>query len=317
MNSQAKPTLVLVDNQTLVLDSVERELEKYFNVVSYCNHVNYNPDSTLIVVDCNKKSEHFEKILDSGVKIVIDSLCEPCHVYKKNYAELENAYVLHNSNWFWYRESLSYIPDENLYNYKPMRTYQYRALMPMNIQRPHRDQLINTMRPYLDSFIWSYVDSPGIKKQLPNDKKSDSIRLIHDRYFNPDRYNQTCFSLVAETAIDLPEQTVFITEKTFKPIAFQHPFMIFGLSQTLKYLRNLGFVTFENLFDESYDLETNALQRLQKIKDNVKNFNSTVYDTITQQKIQHNWEHFFNVDLIIQRMQTEIFNPLLEYVNSR
>jgi hypothetical protein len=300
-----------------VLDSVKQELEKYFNVVSYCSHVNYNPGSTLIVVDCNRKPEHFEKILDSGVKILIDNLSEPVHTYKKNYAELENAYVLHNPNWFWYRESLSYAIDENLYNYKPKRTYQYRALMPMNIQRPHRDQLINAMRPYLDSFIWSYVTHPAIQKRLPNDKEPEFQYLTDDRYFNPDWYDQTCFSLVAETAVDLPEQTVFITEKTFKPMAFQHPFMILGLCQTLEYLRNLGFVTFENLFDESYDVETNTLQRLHKIKDNVKNFNPTAYDTLTQQKIQHNWKHFFNVDLVIQRMQNEICNPLLEYVNSR
>jgi hypothetical protein len=317
MNSPAKPTLVLADNQNLVTWNVKQVLENYFDVVPYCNRTQYDLASTLIVVDCNKKSEHFKKILNSGVKIVIDSLCEPVHTYKKNYPKLENAYVLHNPNWFWYKESLTYILDKNLYNYSPARTYRYRALMPINIQRPHRDQLIITMRPFLDAFIWSYVTHPIIKKRLPDDIESGVQYLTNDRYFNPDWYDQTCFSLVAETAVDLPEQKVFITEKTFKPIAFQHPFMIFGLCRTLEYLRNLGFVTFENLFDESYDLETNTLQRLHKIKNNVENFSLTAYDTLTQQKLQHNWKHFFNTDLIKKRIQIETINPLLEHVNSK
>lgn len=317
MNLSNKPTLVLAGDQNLILPVVYQELEKYFNLVTYCNTTDYDVRSTLIAVDCNRRPEHFKKIFNSGIKIVVDSLCEPQHVYKKNYPELLQAWILNNINWFWYRESLVYTLDKTQPNYVPNRTYQYRALMPMNIQRTHRDQLLKAMRPFLDSFIWSYVDNPRIKKQLPDDKPLDNRHLVHDRHFNPDWYNQTFFSLVAETAVTLPNQTMFVTEKTFKPIAFQHPFMIFGMYKTLSYLQNQGFVTFENLFDESYDLKIDSLSRLEKIKNNVENLIITPYDKITQEKIQHNHQHFFDINLIKQKIKNEIIDSLLHYVETR
>ena len=45
----------------------------------------------------------------------------------------------------------------------------------------------------------------------------------------------------------------FITEKTFRPIAHGHPFIVMGNNNILKTLHNLGFETFGSLWDESYD----------------------------------------------------------------
>jgi len=44
-----------------------------------------------------------------------------------------------------------------------------------------------------------------------------------------------------------------ITEKTYKPIAFMQPFIVFAAPGTLAYLRSLGFKTFDKFWDESYD----------------------------------------------------------------
>jgi len=48
---------------------------------------------------------------------------------------------------------------------------------------------------------------------------------------------------------------VFITEKTWKPILAQQPFIIIGQQKHLYALRKLGFQTFESFIDESYDNE--------------------------------------------------------------
>ena len=45
----------------------------------------------------------------------------------------------------------------------------------------------------------------------------------------------------------------FITEKTFRPIACGHPFIVLGNNNILKTLHDLGFETFGSLWDESYD----------------------------------------------------------------
>ena len=49
---------------------------------------------------------------------------------------------------------------------------------------------------------------------------------------------------------------VFMTEKIWKPIMAQHVFVVHGNHLYLQKLREMGFKTFGNYFDESYDLET-------------------------------------------------------------
>ena len=56
-----------------------------------------------------------------------------------------------------------------------------------------------------------------------------------------------------------------MTEKTLRPIACGHPFVLAAGPGALSYLRNYGFRTFEPWIDESYDLETDSLRRLEKI----------------------------------------------------
>jgi len=57
----------------------------------------------------------------------------------------------------------------------------------------------------------------------------------------------------------------FMTEKTFKPIAFYMPFIIVGSPHTLSRLRDLGYKTFSKWWDESYDLASSPGKRFQRI----------------------------------------------------
>jgi len=54
---------------------------------------------------------------------------------------------------------------------------------------------------------------------------------------------------------------VLLTEKTFKPIKHAQPFIIFGAQGTLQILRDLGYKTFENVLDQSYDSIQNTSER--------------------------------------------------------
>lgn len=57
---------------------------------------------------------------------------------------------------------------------------------------------------------------------------------------------------------------IFLTEKTWKPIAHGNPFCINGDAGSLKLLKGLGFKTFDKFWDESYD-ETNDVERVKMI----------------------------------------------------
>jgi hypothetical protein len=107
------------------------------------------------------------------------------------------------------------------------------------------------------------------------------------------------------------------TEKTYKPIAFFHPFIIWGQKGILNHLHNQGFESFTNLFNEDYDNRVSIDNRLKIIIDNIKFFNKVPYDSITLDKLQHNHSLFFNTELIKQRIFDEIVNPILEWVETK
>jgi len=110
---------------------------------------------------------------------------------------------------------------------------------------------------------------------------------------------------------------VFITEKTFKPLAFRHPFVVYGHAGTLARLHSLGFETFNNLFDESYDSIIDNKDRGHAVVTAVNAFCPEPYSAETQQKLTHNHAHFFNRKLVEQRIRTEILEPLLHYAETR
>jgi hypothetical protein len=69
-------------------------------------------------------------------------------------------------------------------------------------------------------------------------------------------YRDSFCNIVTETQYDskvLSIDCVFISEKTFRVLASSRPFIIIGQKNTLKNLHSLGFRTFNNIIDESYD----------------------------------------------------------------
>ena len=73
----------------------------------------------------------------------------------------------------------------------------------------------------------------------------------------PRIYLDTWVTVISESSFSGDDHTIFLSEKTFKPITSFHPFIIMGNKHSLKRLRDLGYKTFEGYIDESYDdLET-------------------------------------------------------------
>lgn len=64
---------------------------------------------------------------------------------------------------------------------------------------------------------------------------------------------------------DFPDPTSNISEKTLLPIKCKKPFVLVGQPGSLDYAKKLGFKTFSDFWDESYDQETNHEQRFIKV----------------------------------------------------
>jgi hypothetical protein len=60
-------------------------------------------------------------------------------------------------------------------------------------------------------------------------------------------------TVVSEASYGEWERNCFLSEKTFKPIICQQPFIVLGSKGSLRHLKDLGYKTFEPFIDESYD----------------------------------------------------------------
>lgn len=107
--------------------------------------------------------------------------------------------------------------------------------------------------------------------QLPNlylDTTELKINQVDISEDNISLYRDTLVSIVTETNFYTSENWEsgrFLSEKTFKPIAHNHPFILVTVPKTLELLRSLGYKTFSPWIDESYDLELDDNIRLKKI----------------------------------------------------
>jgi hypothetical protein len=81
--------------------------------------------------------------------------------------------------------------------------------------------------------------------------------------FDLEDYESTDIEVVLETLFD--DLRLHLTEKTLRPIATGQPFMLAGTYGSLKYLREYGFKTFNDCWDESYDMMSDSIERMNKI----------------------------------------------------
>lgn len=77
-------------------------------------------------------------------------------------------------------------------------------------------------------------------------------------------YHKALFSVVTDTFF-FNSNPRFITEKTLKPIAFKHPFILVAPPNSLQELLDIGYKTFHPYIDESYDKETDDSKRMLMI----------------------------------------------------
>jgi len=86
-------------------------------------------------------------------------------------------------------------------------------------------------------------------------------------------YNESLVSVVGETTFYTSEwfnAARFLSEKTFKPVAYGHPFILVSPPKSLELFKDLGYRSFHPYIDESYDNELDDYLRLLKILYEIK-----------------------------------------------
>jgi hypothetical protein len=117
----------------------------------------------------------------------------------------------------------------------------------------------------LENFEQTVFDS--FKQSLPH--TIDNQINIHQVGNDESHLFENVFvNLVNET--HQPDDRVFITEKTYRAINYCRPFIINGDKGSLTYLKEMGFKTFDQFWDESYDDEESDHVRITKITEVVR-----------------------------------------------
>jgi len=241
---------------------------------------------------------------------IIDHLWDPWE--NPEIQDTEYLKVIRSDGWFAIANECLWYQELGYHTYQPELQKNKTFLMPMNLQKEHRDQIWSAIQPHLGRAVYSYV-AHGI--QLPYDINAE--RGDWQRYINPDWFDRTMYSLVVESGID--NNPMIHSEKILKPIAFQHPFIVWGPCRYLEWLKTWGFETFDNIIDESYDLEPDPKLRLEMVIKEVARLNqqpSEYFDgPETLKRIDNNFNRFYNVDWAIEQFE-KYFDTIKQYSNS-
>lgn len=129
-------------------------------------------------------------------------------------------------------------------------------------------------------------------------------------------YHKTRYSVISET---ICQHSFFFTEKTTKALFAKRLFIVFSSRGYLENLRKLGFKTFGNVIDESYDLEQDPVARFTKAFQQVEYLSSRDYNTVRSQildTLEHNHNRLFELKREIKSvMQKMVYNKIEEIKN--
>ena len=208
--------------------------------------------------------------------------------------EIEHVKWTGGVSWFWF-----YMYKKHKYNNFNFDHFEkkYDFLYLNKQPREHRKRLYNqlTSNDALANSLhtcWPERKLPA-EYELPWAQDYPKYGMDQDIYEKP--YNDTACSIVSETNDN--DHEVFMTEKIWKPIIAQHFFIVHGNYLYLQKLRDMGFKTFNDYFEESYDLDRNSDVRINTIADVCDRLRDAPWqDMYLQSKAlrQYNHDHFFN-----------------------
>lgn len=208
---------------------------------------------------------------DNSVEFILRNQHSKIHYYTCGFVQGSN-----NHKWMdWFITTVDVYkrspPELNPYSTKPK---YFDALL--GWAKPHRQIIYDRLHQdhriitsYLQDRSRSLTDSGWINASqcsVPSDVKN-TVSIINHKgqsaslsQIIPDTvYNQTAYSIVAET--NYSNHYSFYTEKVVKPILAKRLFIVFSGQHYLSNLRQLGFKTFNDIIDESYDTVADPVSR--------------------------------------------------------
>ena len=183
-----------------------------------------------------------------------------------------------------------------------------------NFNKIHRHEIVaHIQSATYDTIYLSYL-SQGLhiqpKRETPVStihkwQDTPPLEIVNDSYVNI--VTETYFYGFRDYHIEGPqvgkELSAFITEKSFKCAYYYQPMLLLAMQDSLKAWRALGFESFPEFFDESYDDEPDPEKRMEKVKLEITKLNNRpiqeLHDLYNHpsmiEKLKHNRQVFNNL----------------------
>jgi hypothetical protein len=211
-----------------------------------------------------------------------------------------------HSDLAWGRDQLIQIKDIQLSKDKPLR-YHYACLFGGR-PSPHRHNLIKKLwgKQLLNQGKCSLTPllEPADHSEFKNISLPEhGIINTHSRHPHNNEiemFEDIFLWVAAETYCQ--NGYPYFTEKTIKAIVYERPFITYGNPGTLAYLKDYGFKSFGNFWDESYDDEKDDNKKIEMIADIIENICQKNLEEINQMYnkmkpiIQFNKDLLFDTD---------------------
>lgn len=276
-----RDSLIIIDtysfraiiNDPAILRKFVQDILEYNKVLLLFDRDRERHYSGLLERDISLIDTHpnFYRLTDSSSRVSDNVLY--CENFFQGIIDIENLHVLDKSN----------IADS------------YFCLM--NRSRTHRDWVVDLL--YKKDLLWKgfvtyhegNIDVAGLQH---TQRFADLDGFNFGDKGWPDHnlniyYNQHALELVTETVMEYS----FVTEKTMKPLLAGTPFLLVAGSGQLAHLRNYGFKTCNDMWDESYDDIVDSYSRTVAVIDILEDLASKPGNFLTahaayQQHYDHN-----------------------------
>lgn len=221
-----------------------------------------------------------------------------------------NKFVhIFNDQWIHHlpptNKPIKYFDDKTYINCNRVARYHRCMLMDSIIDKGLLRDGFNTWANTYDAYEEYKQDFPKSKIQ---DVTFDTLDVADITATNPTnkiplKHCSASF-LYLNTETHIEKENLFISEKTYKPISIGMPFISLGNPGTLEYLRMIGFETFHDWIDESYDLDLPLSKRVDIITDNLKYIKSVQNKQSLRKQMGETIRHNFEVYKRLQRKNT-------------
>lgn len=182
--------------------------------------------------------------------------------------------------------------------------------------KPHRAKMVNDLyhAEYDQDGYISWLNRYGKihSKYFTNERftgedlildfDNESIDKDVNQEILPLNYHYAGFEIVNESIVS--DTSIFLTEKIWKPILYKKFFIVHGCKNTMKYLTDLGFEPYSELYDLDFD-SLDYTQRYESLWKEIhklmrmspKDWEDVYNDPNMKKKLDHNSTLFRNIEI--------------------